>query len=174
MGSISASNNDNMSSRNCVADVGMLGEVAESSGVISVSSRAAGEAVGSAVSRQEAESVISMSSECDGLGGGDGAGAGCAVSVRGECSGASCRTVRVPDVVGGRAINEGVFFFAVSKAFRAFFVVTTGGETAGGSVTVGTCMATEATFGAGRARIGSVRGLGGPRGTRASRDIDHR
>jgi hypothetical protein len=39
------------------------------------------------------------------------------------------------------AINEdGVFFFAVTKAFRAFFVVTAGGETAGGTATASTCM----------------------------------
>lgn len=49
-GSISASNNDNMSSRNCVADVDGLGGVTESSGVISMSSRVAGGAVGSVVS----------------------------------------------------------------------------------------------------------------------------
>lgn len=116
-----------------------------------------------------------MSSECDGLGGGDGAGAGFAVSAQGECSGVRCRTARVPDVMGGMAINEdGVFFFAVTKAFRAFFVVTTGGETAGGTATVSTCMGLEGILGADWARIGSVRGLGGPRGTRASRNIDNR
>jgi len=120
-------------------------------------------------------SVISISSECKGLSGRDGIGAVWLAEVHGEAGGVCCGEVRMPDVKGGVAINDGVLFlFPVSRAFRGVFWAKSGGETVAGSVTVVVCVETVSKVSAGWVRQGSRRGLGRSRGTRERRDIDHR
>ncbi len=86
-----------------------------------MSSRTAGGVNKAGEAQLETGSVISMSSDCNGLSDGDGTGAGRLARVHGEAGGVCFGRIRMPDVKVGVAINDVVRFFrsfqSVSRRF---------------------------------------------------------